>query len=284
MATPNRKTYASLDEVKQDIVAFGFKFQQIKKYPTQKDSWKLLKAADTVSWIEWKCVTKNLRAHLLQGARGTPSGILFFGITTCPVMLSGDYNRFTKFGLKSFLFRPTECGICSGGLPISGATTCPLCGFSICTRCAIKMALKTVDVSTAMSVLPCGKCRGTMRFSVLHGLDQLPMEESRFTKEEEEIIMDIIGIHDNPHENPLSEEDIKQIKEFEAKRNNEQPLQGMVDMTKCASCRQPFTSKRSKCSGCGKVAYCNSKCQRKHWKKEHKNVCKFMKTLHTGPQ
>merc|ERR1712154_203445 len=44
-------------------------------------------------------------------------------------------------------------------------------------------------------------------------------------------------------------------------------------MMKCASCRQPFTSKRSKCSGCGKVAYCNSKCQRKHWKK-HKKICK----------
>ena len=69
-------------------------------------------------------------------------------------------------------------------------------------------------------------------------------------------------------------------------RNDERNklFESELDITKCASCKCTFTEKRFKCSGCSKVAYCDAKCQRKHWKDQHKQDCNFFKTLNTGPQ
>ncbi|KDR72533.1 hypothetical protein GALMADRAFT_101649 [Galerina marginata CBS 339.88] len=44
-----------------------------------------------------------------------------------------------------------------------------------------------------------------------------------------------------------------------------------VTMYRCSWCRNPSAVLR-KCSGCGQMRYCDSSCQRAHWK-EHKKVC-----------
>ena len=152
------------------------------------------------------------------------------------------------------------------------------------------MALQIVDPTTGYSKLPCAKCKRTVRFNIVDMLEEIPMEDATFNAEEEEIIMDLLSIHSKPGDFDFDQEELKMMREFDEKKKSGQHTQEqvagklLVDMTKCASCQRLFTSKRSRCGGCEKVAYCDSKCQRKHWKKEHKNVCKFLKTLSLGPQ
>jgi len=47
----------------------------------------------------------------------------------------------------------------------------------------------------------------------------------------------------------------------------------------CAYCftRSSTENPMSKCAQCGLVRYCNAKCQKRHWKKGHKTICKRMK-------
>jgi hypothetical protein len=42
----------------------------------------------------------------------------------------------------------------------------------------------------------------------------------------------------------------------------------------CANCSKQSTKEFERCSQCKKVHYCSEKCQKLHWKKEHKAVCK----------
>jgi hypothetical protein len=41
----------------------------------------------------------------------------------------------------------------------------------------------------------------------------------------------------------------------------------------CASCGVVQTGKVLRCSGCRMTSYCNSTCQKKHWKKAHRKEC-----------
>lgn len=41
---------------------------------------------------------------------------------------------------------------------------------------------------------------------------------------------------------------------------------------RCSACDQESRT-MSACSGCKKVYYCNTVCQKKHWKAGHKNIC-----------
>ena len=42
----------------------------------------------------------------------------------------------------------------------------------------------------------------------------------------------------------------------------------------CENCQMGITDRIRVCSGCKKVAYCNSTCQKTHWK-THKKVCSY---------
>ena len=54
---------------------------------------------------------------------------------------------------------------------------------------------------------------------------------------------------------------------------NKENMEIKINLDKCAFCDKKFTSKRSKCGRCKKVAYCDKNCQTNHWK-THKMVCK----------
>jgi TPR repeat protein len=52
------------------------------------------------------------------------------------------------------------------------------------------------------------------------------------------------------------------------------------DLSRCSACSKPKSKyqKLRKCSGCHAVQYCNTECQKKHWKiGGHKNECKQLK-------
>jgi hypothetical protein len=62
-----------------------------------------------------------------------------------------------------------------------------------------------------------------------------------------------------------------------------QEFKGPADIikgTKCAQCgvrehpNSTFFQKFKKCSRCGQPYYCSKTCQRKHWKKTHKYICR----------
>lgn len=45
----------------------------------------------------------------------------------------------------------------------------------------------------------------------------------------------------------------------------------------CYNCFNRSTKDYQRCSGCHKVYYCSEKCQKEHWKKEHKKECQQLK-------
>lgn len=49
----------------------------------------------------------------------------------------------------------------------------------------------------------------------------------------------------------------------------------------CASCNTIITDRIQLCSGCKKVAYCNSVCQKANWK-THKKTCSYAAKKRTG--
>lgn len=51
-----------------------------------------------------------------------------------------------------------------------------------------------------------------------------------------------------------------------------------VGMETCGNCGK-FVTKANCCSGCHCTYYCNQECQRAHWKREHKKVCKTLASL-----
>ncbi|TFY50759.1 hypothetical protein EVG20_g11346 [Dentipellis fragilis] len=51
-----------------------------------------------------------------------------------------------------------------------------------------------------------------------------------------------------------------------------------VELNRCSWCRNPSVVLK-KCSGCGKTRYCDSTCQKEHWK-THKKVCKKESNAH----
>ena len=52
-------------------------------------------------------------------------------------------------------------------------------------------------------------------------------------------------------------------------------------VTTCAYCKKPGA--RKKCNGCRQRTYCDKKCQRKDWHKQHRVQCKKLRQVFVPP-
>eukprot|EP01084_Bolivina_argentea_P099815 179357_1 len=252
-------TYTSEQEMRNDIVEFGLNFQVIHEPLPQTQ----LNKCAAVYWYPYKDLPKHVQTKVGFGV----TGVLFFGTKAYPFVP----NVLTKLGLKGFLFRSTKCGICTQPALV-GSNGCNRCGFLICAVCEMKLALKEFTNIPTVSI-SCAKCRHKYIYGICPNLDLVACElQHRFNNEEKLKIRKITATFGQFMVKYGKSE--KQVRKMH--RDNEE-LKDKLDMSKCASCKKSFTNKRSTCSACSKVSYCDKECQIKHWK-QHKQDCKLFQT------
>ena len=277
--------YKDLQQFKADIISFGIKFKCVKKRPTEEQVLR----GDTAFWLDRKFMCKEFPS----------SGVLYYGQkfikirfgADCPI---GEECDITKHGLKAALFSRTKCGICMKLEPLH-SVPCFRCGFTICPVCRMKLAMQTLTPITAEKVISttiaCPKCRLESKYSILESINSISSDFDEFDGEDQTNLRHIKRAYDqfgpsqNSHffnkygsDGSFSLKDKQKAGEMQS-----QMMKDQMDQSKCASCKKSFVSKRSNCGACGKVSYCNKKCQTNHWKM-HKKLCKVFKRFESDEQ
>ena len=256
--------YQSLQQLKDDVISMGLKFAITETLVTDKQ----IQKADTAYW--WP--RKFIPYHVQMKAPG--DGLLMFGNKSMALVF-GARCDLEKPGLKGFLFRSIKCGICAD-YALVGSNGCCLCGFLICAVCEMKLGLVNCSIAFPMTEIACAQCRNKYSYSVLPSLNDILADMDKFNDDEKKKLQIIVARH---------QETIarygRSATSTKKSLSHNQILKDKLDMSKCASCKTKFVSKRSNCGGCGKVSYCNGKCQRAHWA-EHKKDCNLFKTYDDG--
>ena len=261
--------YVDLAQLKADVLSFGIGFKYVQETPEKKQTQK----ADSAFWLSGKYIAEKSESF----------GMLYFGLKSLGIEF-GDKCHVTKHGLKAFLFSSTKCGICMEHQYV-GTKPCLRCGFMMCKICEMRMVFENAVNFVPMS---CPKCRYAYRFHIMDLFDAIKNDMDRFSEEEQYKLQSLRQMYDqqvakDPTSIHKSVTDCHVTNGRRIMHQNEQIMQSKMDKSKCALCRRLFIDKRSNCSGCMKVSYCNKKCQLKHWK-EHKTDCKLFKTFENGDQ
>ena len=261
--------YVDVQQLRNDILSFNLKFKITKCYPIKKQEEK----ADTAYFMHRKYAPSSM-----SGRSG--HGILIFAKKWMNFVF-GEKSEITKAGVKGFLFI-FKCGICCETNDYYGPMPCIRCGFTICTVCEMKLALqKYTRPGFSMIVsMNCSRCRYEGTASLVFLSNAMSHHNSKLTDIEKQKLIRIKGVAQDTMLNGGNSVAVNKwrssMKDYLIMYQQNQRMKDQMDRSRCASCQLSFFDKRSNCSGCKKVSYCDKKCQKKHWTK-HKNDCKLLK-------
>ena len=281
--------YTDILQVRGAIESFGLKFVVGR---TGKDK------ADCVYWSDRDAILNYCKRHNIPA----PSvdiwdfdGLLAFRERELPIAFSNkipgrQHRRITKQSLKAFLFNLEDCGICMDTALIE-SVSCAQCGFIICRVCNMKLYLQKLRPDE-LPMISCPKCRYERKeniFSLFAQMSQSGEEMDKFNDIERKKLIYVERRASEMFRSCSAESDDSNriLQMWQATVNEQKQIRkkqkedlrsrlDQMDQSKCASCKTKFVDKRSNCSGCMKVSYCDKKCQTEHWK-EHKKDCKLFK-------